>query len=93
MRVPVAVATAGAPVTTVTDWDSKQEHGVQEMEAKLMVVLIGNEEAGSGGNGRGSGELGAWPWRPWRNAAREQGRELGGRKVREGGQERLRRST
>ena len=58
-----------------------------------MVVLIGNEEAGSDGNGRGSGELKARPWRPWRSTEREQGRELGGRKVSEGGRERLGRST
>ena len=48
--------------------DGEHEHGVQEMAAKLRVVLVGSEKAGSGENGCG-GELCSAI-----NGGREQGR-------------------
>jgi len=44
--------------------EGEHEHGVQEREAKMMVVLVRSEGADRGENGRGTGELGARPWRP-----------------------------
>ena len=63
--------------------DGEHEHGVQEMAAKLRVVLVGSEKAGSGENGCG-GELCSAI-----NGGREQGRgeRPGERAV--GGAERL----
>jgi hypothetical protein len=46
------------------DWDSEHEHGTQEMEVKLMAVLMGSEEAWNSGN-TGSGRSSRRPWRTW----------------------------
>ena len=55
---------AGGCGASSTVLDGKHEHGVQEREAKMMVVLVRSEGADRGENGRGTGELGARPWRP-----------------------------
>jgi hypothetical protein len=34
-------------------WDGEHKHSMQEMAAKLRVVLMGSEEAGSGENSCG----------------------------------------
>ena len=44
--------------------EGEHEHGVQEREAKMMVVLVRSEGADRGENGRGTDELRARPWRP-----------------------------
>ena len=47
---------ARASTARVVGCDGEHEHGVKEMAAKLRVVLVGSEKAGSGENGCG-GEL------------------------------------
>ena len=53
--------------------DGEHEHGVKEMAAKLRVVLVGSEKAGSGENGCG-GEL-CWPSMPDASEGEERGQE------------------
>ena len=55
---------AGGCGASSTVLDGEHEHGVQEREAKMMVVLVRSVGADRGENGRGTGELGARPWRP-----------------------------
>ena len=61
-RLSEATAAGGCGASSMVLDD---EHGVQEREAKMMVVLVRSEGADRGENGRGTGELGAWPWWPW----------------------------
>jgi hypothetical protein len=49
-------------VATTTDWDNEHEHDTQEMEVKLMAVLMGSKEARNSEN-TGSGRSSRRPWR------------------------------
>jgi hypothetical protein len=52
---------ARALASTTTDQDGEHEHGAQEMEAKLMAVLVGSEEVRNSENA-GSGRSSRRPW-------------------------------
>ena len=65
----------GAPSVVL---DGEHEHGVQAREAKLVALLMRSEGGLRGENSRGTGELGARPWRsrvPARSGARRGQRE------------------
>ena len=62
-RAPAVRGDGGCDASS-TVLDGKHEHGVQEREANMMVVLVRSEGADRGDNGRGTGELGARPRRP-----------------------------
>ena len=76
-----ATATGGCGASSMV-LDGEYEHGVQEREAKMMVVLVRSEGADRGENGRGTGELGARPW--WSHALAPNGAGRGSRRASEG---------